>query len=115
MLASNNPSSISALDSANQAIGRYRWTICALVFFATTINYLDRAVISLLKTNLEKEFGWTETDYSNIVIAFQLSYAIGMLFAGRLIDRLGTKSGYALSLILWSIAAMAHAAVRSTL
>ena len=104
----------STLNHVNESIGRYRWTICSLVFFATTINYLDRAVISLLKTNLEKEFNWTETDYSNIVIAFQLSYAVGMLFAGRLIDKLGTKTGYALSLILWSVAAIAHAAVRST-
>lgn len=107
-------SAATTLNNINETVGRYRWTICGLVFFATTINYLDRAVISLLKTNLEKEFNWTETDYSNIVIAFQLSYAVGMLFAGRLIDRLGTKTGYALSLILWSIAAIAHAAVRST-
>jgi MFS transporter, ACS family, hexuronate transporter len=109
-----SPSAVTTLNNINEAVGRYRWTICGLVFFATTINYLDRAVISLLKTNLEKEFNWTETDYSNIVIAFQLSYAVGMLFAGRLIDRLGTKTGYALSLILWSVAAIAHAAVRST-
>src|SRR5687767_1677920 len=113
-MAQQSPSAASTLNGVNETIGRYRWTICSLVFFATTINYLDRAVISLLKTNLEKEFGWTETDYSNIVIAFQLSYAVGMLFAGRLIDKLGTKTGYALSLILWSIAAIAHAAVRST-
>lgn len=111
MLAQNN----TIAPGINETIGRYRWTICALVFFATTINYLDRAVISLLKTNLEKEFGWTETDYSNIVIAFQLSYAIGMLGAGRLIDKLGTKAGYALSLILWSVAAIGHAFVRSTM
>ena len=111
MLAQNN----TIAPGINETIGRYRWTICALVFFATTINYLDRAVISLLKTNLEKEFGWTETDYSNIVIAFQLSYAIGMLGAGRLIDKLGTKTGYALSLILWSVAAIGHAFVRSTM
>ena len=70
-----------------QTIGKYRWTICSLVFFATTINYLDRAVISLLKKTLSGEFQWTETDYGNIVIAFQLSYAIGLLGAGRLIDR----------------------------
>jgi ACS family hexuronate transporter-like MFS transporter len=97
-----------------QSIGKYRWTICALIFFATTVNYLDRQVISLVKLNLDKEFSWTKNDYANITIAFQLAYAIGMIFAGRLIDRLGTKLGYALSLILWSIAAMAHALVRST-
>src|SRR5205085_6486479 len=97
-----------------QAIGNYRWTICALIFFATTINYLDRAVISLLKSYLEKDFRWTETDYSNIVIAFQVSYAVGLLLAGRIIDKAGTKTGYAVSLLLWSIASVAHALVRNT-
>src|SRR3990170_4395511 len=96
------------------AIGKYRWTICALVFFATTINYLDRQVISLVKGDLDAEFGWSKTDYANITVAFQLSYAIAMFGVGRLIDRLGTKLGYALSLILWSIAAMGHALVKST-
>lgn len=97
-----------------QAIGKYRWTICALIFFATTINYLDRAVIGQLKSTLEDEFKWSETDYSNIVIAFQLAYAISLLFAGRLIDKAGTKAGYAISIVLWSIAAMAHALVKTT-
>lgn len=95
-------------------IGKYRWTICGLIFFATTINYLDRSVISLLKSTLEKEFSWTESDYSNIVIAFQISYATGLLLAGRFIDMIGTKIGYALSLVLWSIASMGHALVTST-
>jgi MFS transporter, ACS family, hexuronate transporter len=95
-------------------IGTYRWTICSLVFFATTINYLDRQVISLLKPMLEKEFSWTESDYSNIVIAFTLAYAVGMLGVGRIIDKVGTKLGYALSLILWSIAAMLHAFATTT-
>lgn len=96
------------------AIGKYRWTICALVFFATTINYLDRQVISLVKEDLDAEFGWSKTDYANITVAFQLSYALAMFGVGRLIDRLGTKLGYALSLILWSIAAIGHALVKST-
>src|SRR6478735_8389469 len=108
----NNAPEISSIQK--QAIGNYRWTICALIFFATTINYLDRAVISLLKSYLEKDFNWTETDYSDIVIAFQFSYAIGLLLAGQVIDRAGTKLGYAVSLLLWSIASMAHALVRST-
>ena len=95
-------------------MGKYRWTICGLVFFATTINYLDRAVISLLKSTLSSEFIWSETDYANIVVAFQLCYAIGLLGSGRIIDKLGTKLGYALSVALWSIAAMAHAAAAST-
>src|SRR3982751_3340063 len=99
----------------NEKIGGYRWTICALVFFATTINYLDRAVISLLKSNLETQFHWSETDYADIVIAFQLSYALGMLAVGRIIDKVGTKMGYALSLIVWSFAALGHALVKSTL
>ncbi|WP_336516816.1 MFS transporter [Pollutibacter soli] len=96
------------------AIGKYRWTICALVFFATTINYLDRQVISLLKSVLDAEFQWTKTDYANITMCFQLAYAIGMLGAGRLVDKMGTKIGYALSLVLWSIAAMGHGLIRTT-
>ncbi len=91
-----------------QKIGGYRWTIVGLVFIATTVNYLDRQVISLLKSTLEKEFHWTESDYSNIVIAFQLAYAIGMISIGRFIDKIGTRMGYALTLIFWSIACMLH-------
>lgn len=94
---------------------KYRWTICGLVFFATTINYLDRAVISLLKGPLELEFGWSESDYADIVIAFQLSYAIGLLLMGPLVDKIGTKMGYALAIIGWSFAAGGHALVSSTL
>lgn len=98
-----------------QKMSSYRWTVCALVFFATTINYLDRQVISLVVDDyLNPEFHWTESDYSNITVAFQFFYAIAMFFAGRLIDRLGTKIGYALSLVLWSVAAMGHALIRTT-
>ncbi|RZL00388.1 MAG: MFS transporter [Hymenobacter sp.] len=96
-------------------VGKYRWTICSLVFFATTINYLDRAVISLLKPYLEKTFNWNSGDYANIEIAFKLAYAVGMVGVGRIIDKLGTKIGYALSTALWSLAAMGHALVSSTL
>ncbi len=92
----------------SQQIGKYRWTICALLFFATTINYLDRAVISLVKEYLDAEFNWTKTDYANVTVAFQLSYALAMVFVGRVIDWLGTKKGYALSLVAWSAAAMSH-------
>lgn len=95
--------------------GNYRWTICALVFFATTVNYLDRSVISLLKGDLSKELGWTDADYADIEVAFKFAYAFGMVFAGRLIDKLGTKIGYFLATFLWSIAAVAHAFVSSTL
>jgi MFS transporter, ACS family, hexuronate transporter len=94
---------------------KYRWTICALLFFATTINYLDRQVISLLKEDyLDKQFGWTEGDYANIVIAFQLAYAIGLFLAGGIIDRVGTKLGYAVAVFLWSVAAVLHAFAGST-
>lgn len=102
------------MNDMQQSIGKYRWTICGLVFFATTINYLDRSVISLLKSTLSKEFTWNETDYANIVVAFQLCYAVGLLGAGRLIDKLGTKIGYGLATALWSVAAIAHAAATST-
>jgi ACS family hexuronate transporter-like MFS transporter len=102
------------MTSMNERVGKYRWMICALVFFATTINYLDRSVISLLKPYLEKEFSWSEIDYANIVICFQVAYALGMLAVGRYIDKIGTKVGYALSLFIWSIAAVGHAVARST-
>lgn len=101
----------STLSSVNEKVGRYRWTICALLFFATTLNYLDRNVISLLKPDLEDRFGWSEEDYSHIIMVFQLAYAVGMLLAGRFIDKVGTKIGYAISLVVWSIASMGHAAV----
>ena len=90
-------------------VGRFRWTICGLLFLAATINYVDRQVIGILKPTLQTEFGWTEIDYGDIVFAFQLAYAIGFLFAGRIIDRLGTKKGFSLALIIWSLAAMATA------
>lgn len=90
-------------------IGKYRWTICSLIFFATTINYLDRAVISLLKSNLTTELHWDDADYANVEIAFKLSYAVGMMIAGRIIDKMGTRIGYALATGLWSIAAVCHA------
>ncbi len=92
-----------------QAIGKYRWTICALLFFATTVNYLDRQVLSLLKPRLEEIFGWSNTDYANIASVFQFTYAISMLFAGRIIDKLGTKRGYSWAIIIWSVGAMIHA------
>ncbi len=101
-------------NNMQQTIGKYRWTVVALLFFATTINYLDRQVIGLLKPTLEAEFAWTETDYSNIVIMFSSAYAIGLLVFGRLIDYIGTKTGYALAVVAWSIAAIGHAFARST-
>jgi ACS family hexuronate transporter-like MFS transporter len=98
-----------------KTMGKYRWTICSLLFFATTINYLDRSVISLLKPDLEIQFHWTEGDYSYIVMAFQVAYALGMISVGRLIDKIGTKLGYALTTLAWSLAAIGHALANSTL
>ena len=86
----------------------------ALLFFATTINYLDRQVIGLLKDNLSADFGWSEIDYSRIVMAFSAAYALSLLVFGRMIDVLGTKTGYAVSVVIWSVAAMAHAVATTT-
>jgi MFS transporter, ACS family, hexuronate transporter len=98
----------------SEKIGKYRWRIVALLFFATTINYLDRQVIGLLKPTLEKQFSWTETDYSRIVMTFQAAYALSLMVFGGIIDKIGTKLGYAISIVVWSIAAMLHAIVGST-
>jgi ACS family hexuronate transporter-like MFS transporter len=97
------------MSTLNEKIGRYRWTICLMIFFATTVNYLDRQVLSLLAPDLSKEFGWTNSDYANITAVFQFVYAISMLFAGRIIDLLGTRIGYIAAIIIWSIGAIMHA------
>ncbi len=89
-------------------VGRVRWTICAMLFFATSINYMDRQVLGILAPVLQHSIGWTEQQYSYIVIAFQFSYAIGLVAAGRLIDRIGTRVGYAIIMGIWSVSAMAH-------
>jgi ACS family hexuronate transporter-like MFS transporter len=94
--------------------GNYRWTVVLLLFVATSINYLDRQVISLLKPTLEKEFEWTESDYGRIVMAFSAAYAVGLLLFGRAIDKIGTKLGYIISVTVWSLAAMMHALATST-
>ena len=90
-----------------------RWWVCALLFFATTINYVDRQVLAILAPDLQRETGWTEIEYGYIVTAFQFSYAIGLLFAGKLIDFLGTKRGYIISIFVWSLAAMTHAMAKT--
>lgn len=92
-----------------------RWWMLSLVFLATTINYLDRQVMGLLKPVLEKEFSWDEKDYSYIVMAFTTTYAIGYMAMGRFIDKVGTKIGYAVSLIVWSLASIGHGFVKSTI
>jgi ACS family hexuronate transporter-like MFS transporter len=103
------------VENQIKAIGKYRWTICALVFFATTVNYLDRQVISLLKSVLSDDLSWDDGDYANIEIAFKLAYSFGMLIAGRVVDMLGTKKGYATATGLWSLAAVGHGFANSTL
>ncbi len=92
-----------------QAIGKYRWTICSLLFFATTVNYLDRQVLSLLKPTLEDIYGWTNSQYADIAATFQFTYAIALLLAGRIVDKLGTKRSYSWAIILWSVGAIIHA------
>ncbi|MFI5160226.1 MAG: MFS transporter [Sphingobacteriales bacterium] len=99
----------------NAKPGNYRWVICSLIFFATTVNYLDRAVISLLRPFISKDLHWNDGDYANIEIAFKVAYSVGLLFAGRLIDRLGTRMGYFFSTFLWSASAALHALVNSTM
>ena len=94
-------------------IGKYRWTICSLVFFATTVNYLDRQVISLLKSVLSKELRWDDGDYANIEITFKAFYSFGLLIAGSLVDKLGSKKGYAWATGLWSLSAIGHAFANS--
>ncbi|WP_419051885.1 MFS transporter [Parabacteroides goldsteinii] len=100
---------MSALGNVNQQMTRYRWVICAMLFFATTVNYLDRQVLSLLQPMLEEEFHWTDNDYGTITAIFSLFYAISMLFAGRFIDWMGTRKGYAWSIAIWSAGAALHA------
>jgi ACS family hexuronate transporter-like MFS transporter len=90
-------------------LGRFRWVICAVLFIGITKNYMDRQVLGVLKTTLQHDFGWNEIDYSNLVFAFQAAYAVGMLLVGRFIDRVGSRIGYGLAMVFWSLASMAHA------
>jgi ACS family hexuronate transporter-like MFS transporter len=104
---------VAGAGTVTARVGRLRWSICALLFFATTINYVDRQVIGILSKDLQAVFHWSEIDYGNIVAAFNAAYALGLLLAGRLIDRFGTKIGYSTALIVWSLAAMGHALAHS--
>ena len=94
-------------------IGNHRWIICSLLFFATTINYLDRNILGILAPTLTKEIGWTPVEYGYITTAFQAAYALGLIFFGWFIDKFGTKIGYSVSIVGWSLAAMAHALAKS--
>jgi ACS family hexuronate transporter-like MFS transporter len=103
----------STLPQPFQGLGRYRWTICALLFFATTILYIDRQILALLKGTLDKELHWTNEQYGDVTAAFQAAYGIGLLLYGWFVDRFGVKIGYALTMAGWSLAAMAHSLVYS--
>jgi ACS family hexuronate transporter-like MFS transporter len=112
----------TAFESATESgaspgarLGRVRWTICAMLFAATSINYMDRQVIAILKPTLERSIGLTEVDYGYIVDAFQIAYGIGLLAAGRMIDKLGTRIGYMLVMAVWSLSAMGHALASTAL
>src|ERR1700727_1826339 len=89
--------------NANTAGGRLRWSICALLFYATTVNYMDRQVLGILSPTLQHSIGWTEAQYGYIIAAFQVAYAVGLLVAGRVIDRVGTRVGYAIVMAVWGL------------
>jgi ACS family hexuronate transporter-like MFS transporter len=101
------------IQRAGILAGRFRWVICGLLFLGVTKNYMDRQVLGVLKDLLQHQFGWSEIDYGNLVFAFQAAYALGMIVVGRMIDRLGTRIGYALAMVFWSLASMAHAIANS--
>lgn len=96
-------------------VGNFRWRICALLFFATTINYVDRQVLGILAPQLQEDLGWTEIQYGYIITAFQFAYALGFLVMGNIMDRFGTRKGFSFAIILWSLAAMLHAVARSAI
>ena len=113
----SEPGSVNVADTRMQeeAPLRLRWLICALLFFATSINYVDRQVLGILAVPLQRTIGWSEADYGLIVTAFQAAYAIALIGCGRIIDRIGTRVGYFLCVAVWSVAAMSHALARSAL
>jgi len=117
LATSANPTSARADElttaPASTRVGNFRWVICALLLFGVTKNYIDRQVLGVLKSTLQHDFGWNEIQYGHLVSYFQMAYAAGMVLMGRLIDRFGTRVGYALAMAFWSLASMAHAAAGS--
>ena len=101
--------------AAAPTIGRYRWRICTLLFFVTTLIYLERQVLGVLAPELERVIGWDEIQYGNIVMAFQMAYALGMLLSGRFLDRVGPRIGYALAIAVWTLATSGQSLARSVL
>jgi ACS family hexuronate transporter-like MFS transporter len=105
----NAPGAQSASAGGSAPIGRCRWTICALLFFATTINYIDRQTLSILAPTLQTTLGWNEIDYGRIVASFQAAYALGLVVFGVVLDRVGARKGLSGAIVFWSLASMAHA------
>src|ERR1700722_8940925 len=113
METSGQPVSSNLSRSTSVPVGHFRWVICTLLLFGVTKNYMDRQVLGVLKTTLQHDLGWNEIDYGTLVFWFQAAYAIGMVVMGRLIDRLGTRLGYAIAMVFWSLASMGHAMASS--
>jgi ACS family hexuronate transporter-like MFS transporter len=115
MFPKTQASGSASADEVRQTfqVGHFRWIICTLLLLGVTKNYMDRQVLGVLKTTLQHEFGWTEIDYGNLVFAFQAAYAVGLVVVGRVVDRLGTRLGYALAMVFWSLASMGHAVASS--
>src|SRR6266576_1612114 len=108
-------SAVAAVDGVSARIGHYRWVICGMLFFATTINYIDRQVLGILATDqtFKTAIGWNEAQYGYVNTAFQAAYALGLLVVGNLMDRFGTRKGFSLAIVFWSIAAMGHSLASS--
>src|SRR3954469_9615471 len=113
--ASVTGAAIAAVEGIGGRIGRYRWVICGMLFFATTINYIDRQVLGILATDdsFKHTIGWNEAEYGYVNTAFQAAYALGLLLVGYLMDRFGTRKGFSFAITFWSVAAMCHAFARS--
>src|SRR3981189_1017255 len=109
--AAVTPTQAGVLTSAvaSTRVGYFRWVICALLLFGVTKNYMDRQLLGVLKSTLQHDFGWNDIQYGHLVSYFQIAYAAGMLLVGRLIDRFGTRAGYAVAMTFWSLASMSHA------
>src|SRR6476620_12417636 len=114
MSSADQPAGAS-VSVVKSKVGSYRWTVCGLLFAATTINYIDRQVLGILAPDLQREIGWSELDYGRIVIAFQVAYAVMMLAWGRILDKIGTKLGFAIAVVWWSLAGMGTALARSAM
>src|SRR5438552_11039041 len=121
-IASPQPAGASAaggtaavFEGLETRIGNYRWVICALLFFATTINYIDRQVLGILATDetFKHTIGWSEAQYGYVNTAFQAAYALGLLVVARLMDKFGTRKGFSVAIVFWSVAAMCHSLARS--